>query len=769
MNQKKPFIATGRILVTVLSAGIVSMTLIGCPADEQAELPNLHECVSNEDFFREDVWNPILSSSCYACHNPQGQAHHTEMVFQNSNQPNYLLNNMQIAENIASFEKDGVSLLLLKPSGAIDHGGGEVLTKDSAEYKALEEFVERSGTPIRCADSDTDNFWAGVQMLDDQAALRKATLLLTGRLPSEEEYALVEEDPDAGLETVLYQMMEEPEFRDFVVGVFNDMFMTERYVGGNRATDLLDDDDYPNNRFYSDLDEEEHDEEYIDLAQDYTNDAVARAPLHLVSYLIENDLPFTEILTADYMMVNPFSAIVYGIDDVSFDNPQDPWEFRPGRISGVPHAGVLTSPMWLNRFPTTDTNRNRHRARMVYDFFLATDIMKLAERPVDPTSIVDFNPTMYNPQCSVCHSNIDPIAGAFQNWDAAGRYRPPEEGWHSDMRPPGFKEGTIPTGEWGNSLQWLGHLVSEDPLFAVAITRNLFKGMTGKKVLFPPAPEVSEEEGRVQQLAFDAQDEILQKAALEFIDSNYNIKAIVASLIQSNDFRASGVASLSDDRSAELANMGTARFLTPELLHKKIESISGYSWTTNNNRDYLLSESEYLIFYGGINFDDITRRITLPNGLMASVAMRMANEVSCEAGPRDFTRTGDDRILFPYVERSFEPEDSNGFEIDGAVTAIKENIQYLHARILGETLPLDHEEIFRSYQIFYETWKEGKTQVANNEVSRDLPGNCRVENDLETGESLPEELRVRSDQNYTVRAWMAVLTYLFSDFRFLHE
>ena len=34
---------------------------------------------------------------------------------------------------------------------------------------------------------------------------------------------------------------------------------------------------------------------------------------------------------------------------------------------------------WLNRFPTTPTNRNRHRARIAYDLFLATDILKLGE------------------------------------------------------------------------------------------------------------------------------------------------------------------------------------------------------------------------------------------------------------------------------------------------------------------------------------------------------------------------------------------------------
>jgi hypothetical protein len=765
-NRNKRWLLLPSSIISVLAIGLTA----GCPTPEE-ELPPgpKTDCVSNEAYFQESVWNPIMSSSCYACHNPQGQAHYTDMVFQNSNQPNYLINNLRIAEEVAAFEKDGTSILLLKPSAQIEHGGGEVIKQNGSEYQALEAFVKRSKSPIVCEENENDTFWDGIQLLDNTDTLRKASLLLVGRLPTEDEVETVTESGEDGLNSVLLEMMESPQFRGYAMEVFNDLFMTDRYRGGNNATDLLDDDDYPNNRFYSDLSEDDNDEEYIELANGYTNNSVASAPLQLVSYLIENDLPFTEVLTADYMVVNPFSALVYGIDNIDFDDERDPNEFKPGRIEGIPHAGILTSPMWLNRFPTTDTNRNRHRARMIYDFFLATDVMKLAERPVDPTSIIDFNPTMYNPQCSVCHSNIDPIAGAFQNWDEAGRFRPPEEGWFSDMRPPGYNDDTIPSNEWSSSLQWLGHVVTEDPLFALAITRNIYKALSGQNALLPPAPELTADIAAAQQAAFDAQDKILQTTAQAFIDSNYNLKTVFTQLIMSNEFRAAESSAAADRRQTELAKVGTSRFLTPELLHKKIEAISGYSWTRSygNNPEYLLSENEYLIFFGGIDFDSVTKRITQPNGLMASVAMRMANEVACKSGPRDFTR--EDRLLFPYVELSFEPEDENGFEIAGAVDAIMENIQYLHARVLGELLPLDHEEIERTYQIFYETWKEGKEQVSADEVSADLPGSCRAENDLVTGESLPDDERIRRDDRYTVRSWMAVLSYLYSDFRFLYQ
>ena len=47
--------------------------------------------------------------------------------------------------------------------------------------------------------------------------------------------------------------------------------------------------------------------------------------------MVENDLPYTDVLTADYIMANPMSAEAYGAP-TRFDDPDDPHEFRPSRI-----------------------------------------------------------------------------------------------------------------------------------------------------------------------------------------------------------------------------------------------------------------------------------------------------------------------------------------------------------------------------------------------------------------------------------------------------
>ena len=49
---------------------------------------------------------------------------------------------------------------------------------------------------------------------------------------------------------------------------------------------------------------------------------------------------------------------------------------------------------------------------------------KSASRTTDPVALADTNnPTMHNPACTVCHSVLDPVAGAFQNYGDDGLYR----------------------------------------------------------------------------------------------------------------------------------------------------------------------------------------------------------------------------------------------------------------------------------------------------------------------------------------------------------
>ena len=191
----------------------------------------------------------------------------------------------------------------------------------------------------------------------------------------------------------------------------------------------------------------------------------------MIAHVVEKGLPYTEILTADYIMANPMSAEAYGAL-TEFVDPDDEHEFRPSKLvdyyrscdgqiietralgdfvvdpgpcaTNYPHAGVLSDKVFLRRYPTTATNRNRARSRWTYYHFLGLDVEKSASRTTDPVALADTNnPTMNNPACTVCHSVLDPVAGAFQNFGDEGDYR---DQWGGlDSLDSFYKEG-IPDG-----------------------------------------------------------------------------------------------------------------------------------------------------------------------------------------------------------------------------------------------------------------------------------------------------------------------------------
>ena len=95
---------------------------------------------------------------------------------------------------------------------------------------------------------------------------------------------------------------------------------------------------------------------------------------------------------------------------------------------------------------------------------------------------------------------------------------------------------------------------------------------------------------------------------------------------------------------------------------------------------------------------------------------------------------------------------------------IKKNIQHLHQQLLGETLALTDPEIERTYQVFLGTWQE-----LESAGSPDLIWECQAQNDPTTGNPLPKSATISQDANYTLRSWIAVVSYLLSDYKFLYE
>lgn len=632
----------------------------------------------------------------------------------------------------------------------------------------------------------------GILLMSETEVLRKASLLLLDRLPTPQEIDRVTDDPENGLETVIDAMLEEEAFLDKVAQIFNLYLLTDKYVSSNSAEGgvrLLNRDDYPDARWF-DPEDSERDDDY-EVVRNSTNNAVAREPLELIKHVVRENRPLSEILTADYIMLSPFSARSYGVQGLQFEDPENPDEFIEARLPGIPHAGILTSVMFLNRYPSTFTNRNRGRARVVFDYFLDTDILAIeGTRPGNAVDIDNAVPTVDNPACSKCHSVLDPVASTFQNWNDRGAFRPARlsrYGWFTDMEQRGFNGKVMPLkGNIDSSLQWLAGEIAHDPRFARAMVRIMVRGLTGKE----PLPSPGEDAPTHVQEAWLSERALLTDIQQVFVADGLNLKTLAREIVLSPYWQAKGLDSSADSQLH--SDTGSVSLLGPERLHSKLEAVTGLQWrgsldhyhkSIHNDWDArLLNSRKYFQqIYGGINSDSVVKPLTEPNGLMGAVQFRMANEMACYAVPNEFLnqRLGkeEDNILFPFVTMDTLPYDEDGNAIPGNLQSIRKNIRYLHALLLGEERNFDDPEFSYTEDLFLEVMKIGRIEIAatekNWEVIR-LPYPCKRHYDLETGEELRDESqdidnRLMEDPDYIIRSWMAVVAYLLADYRFVYD
>ena len=729
---------------------------------------------NDERGFSRQVWGRVLGKVCINCHAPDGVAAEQNAMLRllPSAYPGFLDANFDNASYVAKFSFEGKSLLLRKPLGEMSHGGGVQLKEGDEEYAILSDFVAKVEQGDACTGAAKPPSFDDLTLLDADSTYRKATLQLAGRLPtSAERERLAAGDQtarEAALPELLDTLMREEPFIDRVVELYNDKLLTDfylRYVGA--AIALLGDNDYPNAADYYDT--------LPETTRERANRGIAREPLWIIGHVVRNDRPFSEILTADYTVVNADSALVYGLDP-SFQDRTNERDLQQQQVMiqrtegavPVPHAGLLTTPAFLNRFPTSPTNRSRHRARKIYEFFLATDILKSGARPLDPLAATSFNnPTRDDPQCNGCHRQIDPIAGGFLKWNERDMERlEPMQSWHTEMVAPGFGQEVMDTSDYGDALQWLGARIVADPRFVLATVYTAYEALTGHEPLsYPRAEEPGDFDAKLS--AWEAQDATFRAVGQRFVEENMNFKTVVRELVLSPYFRAANThVAPTPDRAAQLDGVGTGRLISPERLSLKIDAITGVPWArSKGERPFLLTD--YKILYGGIDSDTVVDRLSQPNGIMANVALRMANEISCRATAWDFTKPQAERVLFPHVTVLDVPESETGAEVPVQVEHIKQNLTHLYAQLLDEEP--DEAELARVYALFYETWKDGVTGIGTGTYPKGLPSACRARENPLTAEPLPEGTRIENDERYSVRAWMAVMTYLLSDYGFLYE
>lgn len=713
--------------------------------------PTVSTCESLKSEFQSVTWNSVLKTNCAICHTNAtafSLVPETATGFNSTNFDSFKATAIKSGAN-------GVSLILARAStNQGGHAAGAPVPLGSDAYNKLADMVAKVTSCTVGTVTTT-----GVVNGSGYYRLRKATLALDGRLPTAAEEAAVnnvgttDAAITAAISSQLDSVMNEPGFYVRLKEIYNDMLLTNYYATNDRALAELDLSNFANRAYFDTTKLTSAGYSSADAAtlRAWANYGLARAPLELVAYVVANNRPFTEIVTADYVMVNSYSATIFSAaitgdtafpykygDAVTSHNPN---AFKPAKLTDAnnrvyEHAGVLSTLPFLQRYPSTATNRNRARARYTFEFFLDTDVQALADRAgLNFNNVVGQFPTLSDPQCTVCHNVMDPVAGLFKNYGNRGVFSGNETDWYNTRNPremldPGYSiSGTdaLPAAQSPKALQFLGGRIAQDYRFATATVKTLLRGLLG--------PAAADDTVWVEQL----------KQTL--LSSNYSMKALVKAVVASNQFKAVNLGSSENPLAPAYATLGTPVLSTPEQLDRKITAITGgYQWKSPGNGS-LMDAGNYLLLYGGIDSLNVTERTREPTSMMASIQERIAYQTACAAAPADFAKAAGSRALFPSVAITDLPDNGTG------TSRIKQNIQYLHKRLLGEELALNDPEITRTYNLFV----AAKARFSGSNIPLDCAG------------TLTTTDPIRVDANATVRSWMAVMAYLMMDYKFLFE
>ncbi|HEX4997448.1 MAG TPA: DUF1592 domain-containing protein [Terriglobia bacterium] len=194
--------------------------------------------------------------------------------------------------------------------------------------------------------------------------------------------------------------------------------------------------------------------------------------------MLRENRPISEFLTARYTFLNERLARFYGIGGVTGD------DFRRVELTGPERGGILgqASVLTVSSYPTRTSVVLR--GRYVLENILGSpppppppNVPPLDEEA--PGVVQSLRQQMEqhraNPTCASCHSKMDPLGFALENYDAIGKWRT------ADGKFPLDTTGVLPDGTRFNGPADLREALGDRmPQFAEALTRKMLVYSLGR-------------------------------------------------------------------------------------------------------------------------------------------------------------------------------------------------------------------------------------------------------------------------------------------------
>jgi len=503
----------------------------------------------------------------------------------------------------------------------------------------------------------------GVAPLSPTAQLVRASMALRGTRPSLADLQAVEADP-AVLDDLVDGYLEAPEFG-----------LTMRELHNEALLVAADPDIYPIGFAAAGA--------LAGREVQQINTDLIEAPLRLIEHVIAEDRPYSEIVTADYTLANGVVATVWGLP---YDGDGEEW--RVTRWVDRPNAGILSDSTLFTRHMTTFSNRNRGRANAVSRALLCYDFLS-REIPIDSSiDLADPEEVAHavreNPACASCHQTLDPLASFFAEYSTI--YVPSQVTAYPVnhyIEPLGdVMRVTAPSyfGQAATGLDQLGARIAEDPRFTLCAAKRFYAYFNQ----VPLADVPFEEAARLQDV---------------FIESGLNAKALAREIVLSDDFRVSHAVVDGDvaDRAIGLKK------IRPQQLARTVEDLTGFRWQTRLPFDFgwgtigrvdLVTDNfwGFGVLMGGID----SQNVALPSHTMNASASLVLRGLAAQAAPHVVAQ--DFAIADPGARRLF----TRVSLADTEEPRIREQLAELEARLYGELVDPDSQEVTEAWWLFYD-------------------------------------------------------------------
>lgn len=446
-------------------------------------------------------------------------------------------------------------------------------------------------------------------------------------------------------------------------------------------------------------------------------------PLKLIEYIVQNDRPFTEILTADYMLTDDITARIYG---VPYDYEAGGWQMTAWH-DDRPKAGILASAQVWRRWESNGSNFNRARAGMIARELLCEPFETRDILVVGGINIADeqavANALIANDACVTCHQSLDPLAGylwgykklihrnyvadsinAGCDWDwddivpefgpsylpedycyPIEQYNPADEDdWAEwSLRTPSYY------GQDVKDVRGVGEAIAEDGRFSLCMARQFYGYMTETEPLKVPFAVASKYQSLLE-------------------NSGFNAKALVKAIVTDPEFARIAPAPGADGEPEE----STARLfvIRPEQYARTVAELTGFVWMSdadpptcaNNSEtprfgsqcwgDVDLSNSDVYGFRsmaGGIDGKVVLEPIHTMTPTKSLVMSQLAANAAGFVVDNDFALPASERKLLGLVEATTTDEGK-----------VRDQLVWLHERILAEFVEADSQRVTDMLALF---------------------------------------------------------------------